>query len=126
MDKGEDKSMIKDQKELLKKISKLKESLAHQEEVIKNLVKSNKDYSLIFNKMANGFALSEIILDKEGKPRDYRFLEVNPTFEKLTGLERDKIIGKTALEVLPDLELYWIETFGKVAMTGKPLHFEHY
>ena len=126
MDKGEDKSIRKEQKELLKKISKLKESLAHQEEVIQNLVKSNKDHFLIFDKMINGFALHEIILDKEGKPCDYRFLEVNPAFEKLIGLKRDKIIGKTALEVLPDLELYWIETYGKVAMTGKPLHFEHY
>ena len=126
MDKRENKSIRKEQKELLKKNSKLKESLAHQEEVIKNLVKSNKDYSLIFDKMINGFALHEIILDREGKPCDYRFLEVNPAFEKLTGLERDKIIGKTVLEVLPDLQLYWIETCGKVAMTGKSVYFPHY
>jgi len=114
------------EKDLLKEISKLTETLAHQEEYIKNLIKLNKDYSLLFDKMLNGFAHHEIILDKEGKPFDYRFLEANTAFENLTGLKRSEIIGKTVLEVLPDLEPYWIETYGKVAMTGKPIHFEHY
>jgi PAS domain-containing protein len=93
---------------------------------LKNLEKFKKDYSLLFNKMSNGFALHKIILDKEGKPCDYRFLEVNPSFEKLTGLKKENVIGKTALEVLPGLEPYWIDTYGKVAMTGKSVQFGHY
>jgi PAS domain S-box-containing protein/putative nucleotidyltransferase with HDIG domain len=74
----------------------------------------------------NGFALHEIILDKDGKPCDYRFLYVNSAFEKLTGLKKENVIGKTALEVLPGLEKYWIDTYGKVAMTGEPVQFEQY
>jgi len=92
-------------------------------EVLKEL---KIDYSIIIENMLNGFALHEIILDKDGKPCDYRFLYVNPSFEKLTGLKRENIIGKTALEVLPGLEKYWIDTYGKVAMTGKPVQFENF
>ena len=33
-------------------------------------------------------------------------------------------MGKTILEVFPTLEPYWIETFGRVALTGRPEHFE--
>ena len=80
----------------------------------------------IVENFINGFALHEIILDKDGKPHDYRFLYANAAFEKLTGLKIENIIGKTALEVLPGLEKYWIDIYGKVAMTGEPVQFEHY
>ena len=90
------------------------------------LRESENRYHTLFETMLNGFALHEIILDEQGKPRDYRFLEVNPAFEQITGLKREQVIGKTVLEVLPETERYWIETFGQVAHTGKPARFENY
>jgi len=90
------------------------------------LRKSENRYRTLFETMLNGFALHEIILDEQGKPRDYRFLEVNPAFEQITGLKREQVIGKTVLEVLPETERHWIETFGQVAHTGKPARFENY
>ena len=50
--------------------------------------------------MDNGFALNEIICDKNDQPVDYRFLEVNPAFEKVSGMPREKLVGKRASEVL--------------------------
>jgi PAS domain S-box-containing protein len=76
--------------------------------------------------MLNGFALHEIICDPAGQPIDYRFLEVNPAFERLTGLQARDLIGRTVLEALPKTEPYWIERYGRVALTGQPLHFEDY
>jgi len=76
--------------------------------------------------MGQGFALHEIIRDERGTPCDYRFLAVNPAFEHLTGLKADEIVGKTAREVLPAVEPSWIETYGKVASTGKAAEFEQY
>jgi PAS domain S-box-containing protein len=81
-------------------------------------------YQMLFNQMLDGFALHEMIFDTEGKPADYRFLAVNPAFEKMTGLSARDIIGRTVLEVLPGTEAHWIENYGKVAMTGEPLRFE--
>lgn len=80
----------------------------------------------MFEKMASAFALHAIITDDEGRPVDYRFLDVNPMFEKLTGLKRADIIGKTVLEVLPDTEETWIREFGDVAINGVEKHFEHF
>jgi len=125
MDRGENQS-INQKKELIKSSIELNKALNDQKSSSKDLEEFKKDYSLLFNKMLNGFALHKIILDKERKPCDYRFLEVNPAFEKLTGLKRANIIGKTALEVLLGLEKYWIDAYGKVALTGKPVQFEHY
>ncbi|MEJ2366462.1 MAG: PAS domain S-box protein, partial [Deltaproteobacteria bacterium] len=90
------------------------------------LRESEERYRLLFNEMLSGFALHEVICDENGNPCDYRFLEVNPAFEGLTGLSSEEIIGKTVLEVLPGTEPYWIEAFGKVALTGKPVRFENY
>ena len=88
--------------------------------------KAKHDYQLLFNLMVDGFALHEIICDEDGKPVDYRFLTVNPAFERIVGLKASDIIGKTVLEILPDTEPYWIETYGKVALTGEPVMFENY
>jgi PAS domain S-box-containing protein len=57
---------------------------------------------------------------------DYRFLEINPAFESLTGLKGEDIVGKTVLEALPETEPIWIQTYGEVALTGHPVRFESY
>jgi len=84
------------------------------------LIESEEQYRSLFNSMLNGFALHEMVYDDGGKPIDYRFIEVNSAFEKITGLKGADIIGKTALEVLPGLEPIWIENYGKVALVVSP------
>lgn len=83
-------------------------------------------YRSLFENLTTGFALHEVVQDESGKVVDYRFLEVNPTYEKLTGLTADRILGRTVKEILPGTEPYWIETFGKVAITGEALRYENY
>ncbi len=88
--------------------------------------KAKQDYQLLFNAMVDGFALHEIICDQQGNPVDYRFIAVNPAFEQMTGMKASDIIGRTVLEILPATESYWIETYGRVAITGKSVMFENY
>lgn len=87
---------------------------------------SRAQYALLFREMLSGFALHEIICDGAGKPVDYRFLAVNPAFERMTGLSAEHAIGKTVREVLPGTESHWIDTYGRVALAGKPTFFENY
>lgn len=90
------------------------------------LKESEEKNRLLITQMTQGLAVHEVILDGEGKVVDYRFLDANGSYEQLTGLKREDIIGKTVLEILPNTESYWIEKYGHVAMTGEPLHFEDY
>ena len=88
--------------------------------------RAEQDYQMLFREMLDGFALHEIICNEAGYPTDYRFLAVNPAFERMTGLKADDIVGKSVLEIFPDTEHQWIETYGKVALTGEPAFFENY
>ena len=83
-------------------------------------------YRSLFNHMTQGFALHEIITDERGRPCDYRFLDLNPAFEHLTGLKRSDVLGRRVLEVLPGTEQHWIGNYGQVALTGEPVHFENF
>ncbi len=53
----------------------------------------------LFSSIDEGFALCELVRDVDGRAVDYRFLDVNPLFEEMTGL-RDPV-GRTALELVP-------------------------
>ncbi|WP_051434509.1 sensor histidine kinase [Desulfonatronum lacustre] len=87
---------------------------------------AEEQYQTLFREMLDGFALHEIICNESGEPTDYRFLAVNPAFERATGLRGEDLIGKTVLEVLPGTERSWIEIFGRVALTGEPAVFDNY
>jgi len=88
------------------------------------LRESEAKYRNLFETMAEGFSIDEIILDETGKPADLRYLRVNPAFERHTGLKAEDIVGKTTLEMFPDAESIWFERYGEVVLTGKPSHFE--
>ena len=88
--------------------------------------KAEESYQTLFREMLDGFALHEVICNETGLPADYRFLAVNPAFERMTGLKALDIIGRTVLEVIPGTERHWIETYGRVALTGEPILFENF
>ena len=90
------------------------------------LAHGEERYRALFTFMTEGCAVHEIITDADGRPCDYEFLDVNPAFERLTGLKRDDLLGRRVMEVLPNLEASWVERFGRVALTGEPAHFESF
>lgn len=83
---------------------------------------SEERYRTLFETMTEGFCVIEMLFDEHNIAIDYRFLEINPAFEQQAGL-RDAV-GKTAGELLPNLEPLWFEIYGKVALTGEPARFE--
>lgn len=77
----------------------------------------------VFESIDEGFCIAELIFDAQNRPIDYRFIQVNPLFEELTGLQG--ALGRTARELVPDLEDWWFEAYGRVALTGEAVRFEH-
>ena len=82
---------------------------------------SGERYRDLFNSIDEGFCIIEMIFDASGTPVDYLYLEVNPSFEKQSGLHG--AAGKRIRELVPHLEAHWFEVYGKVALTGEPIRF---
>ncbi len=90
-------------------------------------LKANEErYRLLFESIAQGFALHQVIENEQGIAVSYRFLSVNPAFEKMTGIKAADIVGKSVHEVFPQVENHWLEAYSKVAQTGEPIHMENY
>lgn len=84
---------------------------------------SEAKYRSLFENIDEGFCIVQMIFDEAGKPVDYRFLEINPSFEKQTGLNDVK--GKRMRELLPLCEEHWFETYGRIAVSGQSERFEN-
>ena len=79
-------------------------------------------YRRLLDEIGHGFCIVEVLFDGAALPVDYRFLEVNATFEAQTGLA--DVVGRTMLSLCPDHERHWFELYGRVALTGEPARFE--
>ena len=88
-------------------------------------ISSDIDYRSLIESLDEGFCICEMIVDRHGRAVDYRFLEVNASFSELTGFQPDAV-GKTALQLVPGLEGYWLEAYARVALAGETLRFENH
>lgn len=86
------------------------------------LAESELRYREMFDSIDEGFCVIRMLWDPEGRPVDYRFVEINAAFERQTGLS--DAIGKRMKALAPDHESHWFEIYGKVARTGDPTRFE--
>ncbi|MBD3315377.1 MAG: PAS domain S-box protein, partial [Chitinivibrionales bacterium] len=103
--------------------------VSERRRMVEDLRRSEEKYRLLFTSTLNGMAFHELIIDDAGKPVDYRFIDINPAFEQLTGLKADEVVGRTAREVLPGIEndpFDWIGKFGRVALEGEEMGFEQF
>jgi serine phosphatase RsbU (regulator of sigma subunit) len=76
----------------------------------------------LFTAIDEGYCLCEIVVDDDGRAVDYRFIETNPLFESMTGLV--DAVGHTALELVPDLEAEWIETYARAGLGRERIRFQ--
>jgi len=93
------------------------------------LRESESRYRFLFENMLDGFAYCKMILDENNRPTDFVYLEVNDSFEKLTGLKKEDVIGKLVTEAIPSIkdknpELF--DIYGNVALTGRETEFDIY
>ena len=79
-------------------------------------------YRTLFESIEVGFCIVELRFEGT-RAVDYRILEANPAFVRQTGAD---VAGQWVSEFAPDLERHWFDTYGGVALTGEPAHFEHY
>ena len=99
---------------------------AEKKRLAGDLIKTEKKIAALYNFMTEGVALHEVVYDASGKAVDYVVADVNPAFEKITGLPKEQSVGKKASELYGTGDPPYLDIYAKVASTGKPASFETY
>ena len=86
------------------------------------LFESENRYRTLFNSIDAGFCLIEMKFDDHGIAADYRFIEVNAAFERLTSIQHAP--GRWMRDIAPLHEQHWFDLYGEVARTGAPARRE--
>ncbi|MFW5721442.1 MAG: PAS domain S-box protein, partial [Bacteroidota bacterium] len=84
--------------------------------------------SEILDYSGQGYALQKIVLNNNN-PVDFIFLDVNHSFEKITGLKKGDLIDQKVTDVLPGIvsdEFDWIKAYGEVALQQTKKNFIQY
>ncbi|MCK4816093.1 PAS domain S-box protein, partial [bacterium] len=118
-------------KKRLVTLSKLIGWIVKGRETQEKLGESEEKYRSLFMNLLEGYAFCKMVYDEKNRPVDFEYLEINDVFEKLTGVKRENLIGKSATETISGIEKIHAELFdiySKVASTGKEdqidLHFK--
>jgi PAS domain S-box-containing protein len=118
-------SPVKDDSGQIIGVSFVARDITRNKTAVEKLSASEDRYRTLFNSIDQGFCIIEMLFDENEKAIDYRFIEVNPVFEKMTGVPNNEALGeKTARQLIPNLEDKWVEIYGKVALTGESVRFE--
>ncbi|WP_237478052.1 GAF domain-containing protein [Lichenibacterium dinghuense] len=77
----------------------------------------------LFDRLSEGFLVAEVVRDRTGAIADWRYLEINPAWGALVGVDPATVVGRTIREVFPGVEDAWVDEFADVVRTGEPAAF---
>ena len=87
---------------------------------------SEDKYHSLYSSMSEGVAIHEIIYNSEHNPVDYVIVDINPSYEKITGLKKSDAVGMKASELYGTSKPPYMEYYALVAENGEPIEFETY
>jgi PAS domain S-box-containing protein len=90
------------------------------------LADRERKYRSLVEAMAEGVAIHELVLDNAGNIVDYRIIDINPAYEKHTGLTREQTLGKRSTELYGTAEAPYLDIFAPIALNGGHRDFETY
>jgi PAS domain S-box-containing protein len=86
---------------------------------------SAEKYQRLFESLSDGAALLEVVFDAAGTAVDYVFLDVNPAYQEILGVQRTSRIGRRLSEFSgPDSACFVL--LGSVARSDEAAHTEMY
>jgi PAS domain S-box-containing protein len=88
------------------------------------LRRSEEKYRVLFDAISEGFCIAEVVQDDDGRVTGMHYLEVNPAFERHTGLH--DVRGKSSDALFPNMESYWLDAATRVMQTGNPERLENF
>jgi PAS domain S-box-containing protein len=101
--------------------------ITEQKQAEDELRRSENQFRQLFEHDTNGFALTEVVVDETGEIFGFVLREVNKKFQEILRLDRDAVIGKQVVEIIPDLnEPDLAKIIVQVVQSGEPYRFEFF
>jgi two-component system cell cycle sensor histidine kinase/response regulator CckA len=95
------------------------EMVLYKRRMESRLKESAAKYRNLFENMSNGVAIFRAL--DEGN--DFEFVDCNTAAEKIDGIQRDSLIGRSVLEVFPGIKEFGLfDVLQRVWRTGEPEH----
>lgn len=107
---------ITEQKALENAIKKAKEKAEESEAKL----------NALFTAMSEMVVLHELVFDENGAPVNYRIIDCNDAFTRITGITRKNAIDRLSTEVYGVEPPPFLKEYSEVALTGEPCNYETY
>lgn len=93
-----------------------------ERKLIELKLKENEEkYRKLIEHLVPGLCYYQVIFDNNNKPVDYQIIDVNTSYEQLTGFNKSDLVGKYATQINPNVlteGYFFLETLGNVSTTG--------
>ncbi|MFP4561707.1 MAG: histidine kinase dimerization/phosphoacceptor domain -containing protein [Spirochaetia bacterium] len=80
--------------------------------------------ALLFENMNEGVAINRILYDSKDYPSDFEIIDVNPAYEKILGISREKAVGSRGFNLYGYEGNSYLAAYARTARTGLPERFE--
>ena len=109
--------------ELAHAMQHLRVEISERKRTEEALRESEKRFHSLFENMGEGVALHELEFE-DGKPVNYRIIDVNKSFEKIIGARHLKVAGKLSTDAYHVTSPPYLEEYSKVAINKRVIYFE--
>lgn len=90
------------------------------------LTGNEQRWQRLFENINDGFALGEAIRDADGQVVDWQFVDANPAWFALSGVDRDRMLALTGRQLDPAAPDHWVDDLHRMLADGTPTGFVHH